>query len=172
MAFRPKRPEPKPDPSPLPEHPRVTGRGLRPDIRFNDLLVSKFINCMMYSGDKASSQRVFYKAMDIIKDKGNPNPLEVFTNALNNVKPMIEVKSKRVGGATWQVPVEVSRKRALSLAIRWVIEAARSKKGRPMGERLAGEFIDASKKEGVAVTKRENTHKMAEANKAFAHFAW
>jgi small subunit ribosomal protein S7 len=151
---------------------RVTGRGLKPDARYNDLLVTKFINCMMYSGRKTTSEGIFYRAMDIIAEKNGGNPMEVFTAALNNVKPIIEVKSKRVGGATWQVPVEVSKKRAQSLAIRWVLEAIRGKKGRPMSERLAGELMDAFKKEGSAITKRENTHKMAEANKAFAHFAW
>ncbi|HYF48945.1 MAG TPA: 30S ribosomal protein S7 [Planctomycetota bacterium] len=157
----------------LPTAPKVTGRGLKPDARFNDLLVSKFINCMMYEGKKTASQKVFYDAMQIVAQKsGNNNPLEVFTAAMNNVKPVVEVKSKRVGGATYQVPVEVNRKRAQSLSIRWILEAARAKKGRPMAERLAGELLDAFKKEGAAITKRENTHKMAEANKAFAHYAW
>ena len=157
----------------LPTAPKVTGRGLKPDARFNDLLVSKFINCMMYEGKKTASQKVFYDAMQIVAQKsGNNNPLEVFTAAMNNVKPVVEVKSKRVGGATYQVPVEVNRKRAQSLSILWILEAARAKKGRPMAERLAGELLDAFKKEGAAITKRENTHKMAEANKAFAHYAW
>ena len=156
----------------LPTHVKVTGRGLRPDQRFNDLLVSKFINCMMRKGMKSVSQGVFYDAMKVVAEKTGSNPLEVFTTAMNNVKPVVEVKSKRVGGATYQVPVEVNRKRAQSLSIRWILEAARAKKGRPMSERLAVEFMDAFKKEGVAMTKRENTHKMAEANKAFAHYAW
>jgi small subunit ribosomal protein S7 len=157
----------------LPSQPKVTGRGLKPDPRFNDLLVSKFINCMMRRGKKMTSQVVFYDAMKIVAEKtNNGNPLEIFGTALNNVKPVVEVKSKRVGGATYQVPVEVNRKRAQSLSIRWILEAARSKKGRPMAERLAGEILDAFKKEGAAMTKRENTHKMAEANKAFAHYAW
>jgi small subunit ribosomal protein S7 len=157
----------------LPTAPKVTGRGLKPDARFNDLLVSKFINCMMWEGKKTASQKVFYDAMEIVAQKaGNNNPLEVFTAAMNNVKPVVEVKSKRVGGATYQVPVEVNRKRAQSLSIRWILEAARAKKGRPMAERLATELLDAFKKEGAAITKRENTHKMAEANKAFAHYAW
>lgn len=167
-----KRREEKPEQPALPEHPRVTGRGLRPDVRYGDLLTSKFINCMMYEGKKAVSEQVFYQAMDIVAEKSGGNPLDVFHQALTNVRPMIEVKSRRVGGATWQVPVEVSRKRAQSLAIRWIIEASRAKKGRPMSERLATELLDAYKKEGAAITKRENTHKMAEANKAFAHFAW
>src|SRR5258706_5123910 len=110
--------------------------------------------------------------MTLIGDKTRPNPLKVFSEAMNNVKPVVEVNSKRVGGATYQVPVEVNRKRAMSLSIRWILEASRGKKGRPMAERLAGEFLDAFKKEGSAITKRENTHKMAEANKAFAHYAW
>jgi small subunit ribosomal protein S7 len=164
--------EKEPEKPALPEKPRVTGRGLKPDPRFGDLLVSKFINCMMYDGKKTTADRIFYRAMDIIADKNGGNPLEVFNAALNNVKPIIEVKSKRVGGATWQVPVEVSKRRAQSLAIRWILDATRAKKGRPMADRLAGELLDAFKKEGAAITKRENTHKMAEANKAFAHFAW
>ena len=165
--------EEKKDVPALPAKPCVTGRGLKPDGRFNDLLVSKFINCMMYAGQKSASQKVFYTAMEMITKKSAGTPaIEVFQAALQNVKPVIEVKSRRVGGATWQVPVEVNRKRAQSLAIRWIIEAARAKKGRPMAERLAGELLDASKKEGAAITKRENTHKMADANKAFAHFAW
>ena len=157
----------------LPSAPKVTGRGLKPDAKFNDLLCSKFINCMMKKGKKTASQGCFYGAMKIITEKsGNANPLEIFNTAMNNVKPVVEVKSKRVGGATYQVPVEVNRKRAQSLAIRWILEAARGTKGRPMMERLAGELLDAFKKEGAAMTKRENTHKMAEANKAFAHYAW
>ena len=170
--FGRKKIEKPPEKPALPENPKVTGRGLRPDPRYNDLLVSKFINCMMYEGAKITSQQIFYQAMDVVAQKSGANPLEVFQAALNNVKPMIEVKSRRVGGATWQVPVEVSRRRALSLAIRWILEASRGKKGRPMADRLAGELLDAYKKEGAAITKRENTHKMAEANKAFAHFAF
>ena len=171
-TFPRKRREEKVEVVVVPEKPRVTGRGLKPDPKYNDLLASKFINCLMRCGEKGASQRIFYGAMDLVAQKSGANPIEVFNAAINNVKPMIEVKSRRVGGATWQVPVEVNRKRAQSLAIRWLIEAARGKKGRPMAERLAGEFIDAQKKEGAAMTKRENTHKMAEANKAFAHFAW
>ncbi|MCZ7646552.1 MAG: 30S ribosomal protein S7 [Planctomycetota bacterium] len=156
----------------LPVNPRVTGRGLRPDPIYGDLLVTKFIHCMMSDGQKGKSEKIFYDAMALVEKRSGAKPLEVFLGAINNVKPMIEVKSRRVGGATWQVPVEVNRKRAQSLAIRWILEATRSKKGRPMAERLAGEFMDASKKEGAAITKRENTHKMAEANKAFSHFAF
>jgi small subunit ribosomal protein S7 len=169
---RKRRFEKEPEKPVIVEKLRVTGRGLKPDARYSDLLVTKFINCMMYSGKKTTSESIFYRAMDIIAEKNGGNPMEVFTAALNNVKPIIEVKSKRVGGATWQVPVEVTKKRAQSLSIRWILEAIRGKKGRAMSERLAGELMDAFKKEGAAITKRENTHKMAEANKAFAHFAW
>jgi small subunit ribosomal protein S7 len=173
MAFKPRGRKEEVKVEPKPERTRVTGRGLKPDARFNDLLVAKFVNSMMRCGEKATSQKVFYSAMEMIAQKsGNSNALEVFTAALNNVKPSVEVKSKRVGGATYQVPVEVNRKRAQSLSIRWILEAARSKKGRPMAERLASELMDAFKKEGAAMTKRENTHKMADANKAFAHYAW
>jgi small subunit ribosomal protein S7 len=165
--------EGKPEVQALPTQVKVTGRGLKPDCRFNDLLVSKFINCMMRRGRKTVSAAVFYQAMKKVEEKaGNTAPLDVFKTAIENVKPVVEVKSKRVGGATYQVPVEVNRKRAQSLSIRWILEAARGKKGRPMSERLANELLDAFKKEGAAVTKRENTHKMAEANKAFAHYAW
>jgi len=167
------KPESKPEVPALPTQVKVTGRGLKPDTRFNDLLVSKFINCMMRRGCKTTSATVFYQAMKKVEEKaGNTAPLDVFKAAIENVKPMVEVKSKRVGGATYQVPVEVNRKRAQSLSIRWILECARGKKGRPMAERLANELLDAFKKEGAAITKRENTHKMAEANKAFAHYAW
>jgi small subunit ribosomal protein S7 len=164
--------EPKVEVPALPAQVKVTGRGLKPDPRYNDLLVSTFINCMMRRGKKTISQTIFYDAMKVVEQKTGSTAMEVFSAAINNVKPVVEVKSKRVGGATYQVPVEVNKKRAQSLSIRWILEAARGKKGRPMSERLAGELIDAFKKEGAAITKRENTHKMAEANKAFAHYAW
>jgi small subunit ribosomal protein S7 len=146
---------------------------LKPDPRFNSDLVQKFMNCMMLQGKKSVAQRVFYDAMDIIakKVKDTP-PLDVFTAAIENVKPHIEVRSKRVGGATYQVPMQVNTKRRLSLAIRWIRAAAREKKGKPMADRLAEELIAAYKKEGTAIQTRENVHRMAEANKAFAHFAW
>ncbi len=146
---------------------------LKPDIRFHSTLVSKFINCIMRCGKKTVAEKLFYTAMDIIQKKvPETPPLEVFETAINNVKPLIEVRSRRVGGATYQVPVEVGKKRQQSLAFRWILEAARSKKGRPMADRLADEIADAFKKQGAAMTVRENVHKMAEANKAFAHFAW
>jgi small subunit ribosomal protein S7 len=146
---------------------------LQPDARFNSKLVSKFVNCMMYGGKKATAQRVFYDAMDIVAEKITDTPtLQVFETALDNVKPMIEVRSKRVGGANYQVPMQVNKKRQLSLSIRWVLEAIRAGKGSPTSQRLAGEIMAAFKKEGAAMTTRDNVHRMADANKAFAHFAW
>ena len=148
-------------------------RFLKPDPKFKSKLVSKFINCLMYQGKKSTSQKILYEAMGVIGEKVKEvEPLEVFNRAINNVKPLIEVRSKRVGGATYQVPKEVEKKRQLALAIRWIIESAREKKGRPMHMRLAEELSAAFKREGSAIMKRENVHKMAEANKAFAHFAW
>ena len=146
---------------------------LKPDSRFNSRLVAKFINCMMWQGKKSVSQQVFYDAMDIVAEKVKDVPiLEVFENAINNVKPILEVRSKRVGGASYQVPMQVNPRRQQSLAFRWILASARGKKGKPMSQRLASELIDAYNKQGGAVTMRENVHRMAEANKAFAHFAW
>ena len=146
---------------------------LQPDVKYKSKLVSKFINSLMRKGKKSVAERVFYGAMEVIEKKiTDVAPLEMFETAVNNVKPLVEVRSKRVGGATYQVPVEVPKQRQLSLAFRWIIGAAKGKKGRPMFQRLADELVDAYKKQGIAITQRENTHKMAEANKAFAHFAW
>ncbi len=146
---------------------------LKPDPRFHSKLVTKFVNCLMLDGKKSTVQRVFYDAMDIVEKKvTDAPPLEVFQKAIQNLKPMIEVRSKRVGGANYQVPRQVSRKRQLSLAIRWLRDACRGQKGRPMAQRLAGELIAAYNREGAAMQTRENVHRMAEANKAFAHFAW
>jgi small subunit ribosomal protein S7 len=146
---------------------------LQPDPRCGSKLVSRFINCLMYGGKKTTAQKLFYDALDLLEQKiPNEEPLEVFHKALANVKPVVEVRSKRVGGATLQVPHEVKRARQQSLAIRWLIDAARAKRGKPMARRLAEELFDAYNKQGTAYTKRENTHKMAEANEAFAHFAW
>lgn len=151
----------------------ASARQLKPDPRYNSKLVSKFVNCIMLDGKKSTAQRVFYDAMDMIGDKlkGTP-PVEVFEKAIENVKPMIEVRSRRVGGQTYQVPVQVSKKRQLSLAIRWIRAAVRSGKGQPIHVRLANELMSAYNHEGAAMTTRENVHRMAEANKAFAHFAW
>jgi small subunit ribosomal protein S7 len=146
---------------------------LKPDPRYGSELASKFANCLMWQGKKATAMRIFYGAMDQIKKRmPDLNPIDVFTQAVEHVKPSVEVRSKRVGGATYQVPMQVNRKRQQSLAIRWIINAARSKSGRPMFIRLADEFMAAYRREGEAMTKRENTIKMADSNKAFAHFAW
>ena len=146
---------------------------LAPDPRYGSLLASKFINCLMHDGKKSTAQGVFYDALDIVKEKiKDVDPIEVFTTAVNNVKPEVEVRSKRVGGAAYQVPMQVNRIRQQSLAIRWMLAAVREKKGRATHEKLADEIVAAYNREGVAVTKRENVHRMADANKAFAHFAW
>ncbi len=146
---------------------------LRPDPRFGSRLASKFINCLMHDGKKSIAQRLFYDAMDLVQRKyPNDNPLDVFTRAVENVMPMIEVRSKRVGGATYQVPMQVKKNRMTTLAIRWILLSAREKKGRPMAVKLADELMAAFNREGAAISKRENVHRMADANKAFAHFAW
>ena len=146
---------------------------LVPDVRYNSLLASKFINCLMYDGKKATATRVFYDAMDQIKKRvPDANPIDIFTQAIENVKPSLEVRSRRVGGANYQVPIQVRPQRQQSLAIRWLLAAIRSKSGRPTFLRLADELMAAARREGEAMSKREQTIKMAEANKAFSHFAW
>ena len=146
---------------------------LKPDPKYGSKLVSKFINALMLDGKKSTAQSVFYDALDIIGKKiTDAEPLEVFEKAINNAKPLIEVRSKRVGGASYQVPMQVNSKRQQSLAFRWILASARGKKGKPMCERLASELMDAYNETGGAMTTRENIHRMAEANKAFAHFAW
>ena len=146
---------------------------LRPDPRFGSKLASKFINCLMHDGKKSVAQKVFYDAMDLIaKRLPNENPIEVFTRAVENVMPVIEVRSKRVGGATYQVPMQVRKNRQQTLSIRWLLMAAREKKGRPMAVKLADELLAAYNREGAAISRREQVHRMADANKAFAHFAW
>jgi small subunit ribosomal protein S7 len=154
---------------------RITASGttLKPDPKYGSVLASKFINCIMHDGKKSTAQGVFYKAMDIVKEKlPDKEPIDVFTQAMENVKPAIEVRSKRVGGAAYQVPMQVSRNRQQSLAIRWILQSVREKKGRGTHEKLADELLAAYNREGAAMTKRENVHRMADANKAFAHFAW
>ncbi len=153
---------------------------LRPDPRYQDKTLAKFINCIMHGGKKSVAQRVVYNALDEIqakldKDKSESLPksaIEVFHKALDNVRPAVEVRSRRVGGANYQVPMSVSSRRRQSLAFRWILQAARGEKGKPMSRRLARELYDAATGEGKAISTRENTHRMAEANKAFAHFAW
>jgi small subunit ribosomal protein S7 len=151
----------------------ASDKQLRPDPRFNNRLAAKFINCLMYDGKKSVAERVFYDALDFIADKvKDVPPIEIFEKALENVKPAIEVRSRRVGGANYQVPMQVNSKRRQSLAIRWLLLAARNKSGRPMSIRLGEEFLAAARGEGDAMNTRDNVHRMADANKAFAHFAW
>lgn len=153
---------------------------LRPDPRFQNIVLSKFINCIMHDGKKSVATRVMYDALSMIQDRldkendenAPKTSIEVFERAINNVKPIVEVRSRRVGGANYQVPVQVNKRRQQSLAFRWIIQAARGDSGKPMSSRLARELYDAARGEGKAMTTRENTHRMAEANKAFAHFAW
>ena len=142
------------------------------DPVFDSVLVAKFINKIMKDGKKTTARKIVYGSFEIIKERTKKDPLDVFEKAIENTSPLLEVKAKRVGGATYQVPREVERGRMTTLAMRWIIEAANSKKGKPMREKMAEELISASKNEGSAVKKKENTHRMAEANRAFAHFAW
>jgi len=153
---------------------KVKNRNIvNPDFMYNSPKLEKFINYIMWSGKKETSRKIVYQAFEVIKEKtGNPNPLEVFDLAMKNAGPLTEVRSKRIGGANYQVPREVSASRRLALAMRWIRDAARKGKGRPMHLKLADELILASKNEGAAIKKKEDTHKMADANKAFAHFAW
>jgi small subunit ribosomal protein S7 len=154
---------------------RITAsrKQLRPDPKFGSLLAAKFVNCLMWDGKKSICLRVFYDALDLIgKRVSDVEPIEVFTQAVENVKPAIEVRSRRVGGAAYQVPMQVNLVRQQSLAIRWILQAVRDKKGRPTHQKLADELIAAYNREGAAMTRRENVHRMADANKAFAHFAW
>ena len=146
---------------------------LKGDPRHDNMLASKFMNCLMWDGKKTVAQRIFYDALDVIRERiPNEEPIDVFIQAIENVKPQIEVRSKRVGGAAYQVPMQVNKNRQQSLAIRWLLLAVREKKGRPTHQKLADELLAAYKREGAAMTRRENVHRMAEANKAFAHFAW
>lgn len=144
-----------------------------PDPKYDNVRLAKFINNVMQGGKKSVAERIVYGALEIVKSKTNiENPVELFNKALDNVAPLVEVKSRRVGGANYQVPYEVRSERKEALSMRWIIEAARNKKGKPMKEKLAQEFMDAANNSGDAMKKRENMHRMAEANKAFAHFAW
>jgi len=147
-------------------------RIIPPDPVYDNVIVAKFINQVMRRGKKTIAQKIVYKAFDIIKEETKKEPLEIFEQALKNAAPLLEVKSKRIGGATYQVPREVRGDRRLTLAMRWIIKAAKSRKGKPMREKLAGELIEAANNTGVAIKKKEDTHRMAEANRAFAHFAW
>ncbi|MBZ6379457.1 30S ribosomal protein S7 [Pacificimonas flava] len=151
---------------------RPEKREILPDPRFGDTVLTKFMNLVMYQGKKSTAERIVYGALDTIEGKMKTDPLNVFHEALNNVKPAVEVRSRRVGGATYQVPVEVRPDRAQALAIRWLIAAARSRPENTMSARLSGELMDASQNRGNAVKKREDAHRMAEANRAFSHYRW
>ena len=156
----------------MPRRRDVPKRKITPDPKYKDKLVAKFTNSLMVGGKKSTAEGILYGAFDVISTRFKEDPLEIFRKALDNVKPRLEVKSRRVGGATYQVPMQVNRTRQQSLAIRWLIGAARGKAGRPMFQRLADEFMAAYRREGEAMSKRETTIKMADSNKAFAHFAW
>ncbi len=147
-------------------------RQLNPDPIYSDLDVANFINKVMKVGKKGTAEKIVYGAFEIIQEKIQENPLKVFKQALTNVRPLVQVKSRRIGGATYQVPVEVDARRGQSIAMRWVMESSKSRKGRSMREKLAQELMEAFKKEGAAIKKREDAHRMAEANKAFAHYRW
>jgi len=147
-------------------------RVINPDPKYNSVLVSKFVNRMMWEGKRSVSLRIVHEALGILQSKTEKEPMEVFIKALDNVKPAVEVKSRRVGGATYQVPVDIREPRKEALSMRWIIKAARDRSGHGMGERLAAELLDAYNNTGTAFKKKEDTHKMAEANKAFAHYRW
>ena len=151
---------------------RAQKRRINPDPRFNDLLVAKLINVVMERGKKSLAERIVYRAFDIIKEKTGKEPLEVFRQSIDNVRPLLETKSRRVGGATYQVPVSVPEERGHSLALRWVRNYSRERKGKPMHEKLAQELIDGFNKTGASIKKKEDVHKMAESNRAFAHYRW
>ena len=156
----------------MPRKGSVSKRKIPVDPKFGDLTVAKFINSLMHEGKKSKAEMIFYGSLKLIAEKTGKDPLEVFNTAMDNIKPGIEVRPRRVGGATYQVPVEVRNERRQALAIRWLIAAARSRNENTMEERLSGELLDASENRGNAVKKREDTHRMAEANKAFAHYRW
>ena len=143
-----------------------------PDTKYNSLVLAKFINVVMYDGKKATSEKIIYGALEKIKDKTKEDPIKIFNEAIYNIRPNLEVRSRRVGGATYQVPQEVKTKRSQTLALRWLLEAARKRKNKTMSDKLFNELMDASQKKGSAIKKREDTHKMAESNKAFAHYRW
>jgi small subunit ribosomal protein S7 len=156
----------------MPRRREVQKRKILPDPKFQDRLVTKFINNLMRKGKRSTAEAIIYGAMEIVQDKGKDEALKLFKKALENIKPVLEVKSRRVGGATYQVPVEVRQDRRVALGMRWLIGYAKDRGEKTMREKLAGEILDASNNRGNAVKKREDTHKMAEANKAFAHYRW
>jgi small subunit ribosomal protein S7 len=147
-------------------------RKVQPDVRYNSVQIAMFVNRLMKMGKKSTAYRIMYDSMDLIEERTKKDPLELFERALSNTKPIVEVKPRRVGGATYQVPMEVSPERRTTLAMRWLLAAARSRHGTTMAEKLASEFMDAANNQGAAIKKREDTHRMAEANRAFAHYRW
>ena len=156
----------------MPRRRGVQKRKAIPDVKYGDITVSRFINTIMKRGKKSVAEHIIYGALEILEKKDSGQALKVFKQALSNAKPAVEVKSRRVGGATYQVPVDVGARRGQSIAMRWMIQSAKARKGKSMPERLAQEFLDASKSQGAAVKKKDDTHRMAEANKAFAHYRW
>lgn len=156
----------------MPRRKSPSKRKVYPDQRYGSPVITMFVNRMMYDGKRSTAMRIMYDAMDIIEDRAKRDPLEVFEQALRNVTPAVEVKPRRVGGSTYQVPVEVPPDRARSLAMRWLLAAARARNGRSMSEKLASELMDAANSQGTAMKKKEDTHRMAEANRAFAHYKW
>ena len=156
----------------MPRRARATKREIPPDAKYNSAIVARVINRIMICGQKSKSEKIVYGALDIIEGQGAKTPVVVLDQAIKNVTPLLEVKPRRVGGATYQVPIEVRTERSLSLAIRWLVKAAKARGGKSMAEKLAAEISDASKGLGAAIKKREDTHKMAEANRAFAHYRW
>jgi len=143
-----------------------------PDPKYRSLVLAKFINFVMYDGKKSTAVKIIYNALDQIKNKTKDDPIKIFNDAINNIRPNLEVRSRRVGGATYQVPVEVKTKRSQTLALRWLLSAARKRKNKTMSDKLSSELLEASQNKGAAIKKREDTHKMAESNKAFAHYRW
>ena len=156
----------------MPRRREVSKRKLNPDPKYHDVLVARFVNHLMQRGKKTTAEKIFYGAMDRIADITKQDPVKVFKQALDNAKPRVEVKSRRVGGSTYQVPIEVAPGRALSLGIRWLINYSRNRGEKTMMDKLANEFMDAASNRGTTIKKREDTHRMAEANKAFAHYRW
>lgn len=156
----------------MPRRNRPPKREVAPDVRYNSLMVTRFINRLMRGGKKSVATRVMYDAMDLMEARTKRNPLEMFEQALQNAMPVIEVKPRRVGGSTYQIPVEVSSHRRVALAMRWLLAAARTRPGKSMAEKLAAELMDASQGVGATIKKKEDTHKMAEANRAFSHYRW
>jgi len=156
----------------MPRRREVAKRVILPDPKYHDRLVAKFMNVIMFDGKKSTAEGIVYGALELVAKRTNEDPVEVFKKAMENIRPLVEVKSRRVGGSTYQVPVEVRSERRNALAIRWVMTYARARGEKTMAERLAGEFIDAANNRGAAVKKKEDTHRMSEANKAFAHYRW